>query len=551
MAEMITSEASGIVCTVVCGAVKFLVEGNYKSMLATASLLSVDSIIVTPEGRKINGQHIGQRHVGDCRKSVKTLYSPRYSMFANGQGQFISPELRYTGLFITNRFYGKGVAEYTFRGQEFQRYDGEFYDGSRCGNGTMYLRDKEGLEYKYFTGSWKDDQPWTGTYFGEDGTPVRKRREGLDTSVDAAESLPALAVPSNGANSPLHGSQKETPQGTPHTPTAGSGSAQPSPPPSRSPTVELTRPRVVFIVVQGTSMSSMLNFQKADELAAVLRTSDGRLISGKHSGPREIVPLRGPEFVPYISWCCFFCCRQTKTAYYLRPIGNGTFTNMDDPACPITYTGPMLDGRMMRQEVKSQGESSSAHDMGRIKSANASPFATRPAAAASPVPTPATPDPAPASPTPATPPPAPRTPTPVPTPASPTPRATPVDPENLPFPAPAQAPTRVTITGTIRLLSKLHLRHGKKLKGAVMAAEMQLADGTWVAGYHEGAREKFRPKGHVRTVLRAHGKGSFHCATLAFVYEGMFIEDRMEELHVKNAQKEAGGHWVVPLGAQN
>lgn len=541
---MATAEAAGVAATVVVGAVKFFTNGNYSQMVEKSKMDSLDSFIVLPDGRRIKGQHFGQRHVSECKRSMKTLYSPRYKVYANGKGEFISPELRYTGQFIVNRFYGHGEAIYDFPHNDIQRYVGEFQHGARCRSGKLYLRDELSKEYLYFDGSWKDDQPWTGAFYDKKGTEMHQIAEGrrvattqVTLSVDSSSTIntSSTASPIHGQPSPASVTAPVSPIPPQARPTNGRGSTvelnevHVQPRPSEH---EVRHQRILLITAEETSYAAMKRLQVAERLAAVLQTRDGTLIHGVHIGPRRIVRMPEPEYAPLTLWCCFFarCCRSQQPVYYLRAEGKGEFTN-SDPAHPVRFRGKFIDGRTVVPEdlvgrdrfesgdsTTSVSEFSDPHpavsgDWGALSNnSKGSGGAGGPTLDAAP--------------------------------------DVDIDEHEVLDDSSrngAPIPSELKITGRVRLVTAAKLIHGKKLKkGSVLKAEVETADGQWVPGYHEGRRRKVKPAGNVfRSELIAEGQGYFQCRRLHFRYDGPFVNGQMTGLAV-NGGLLVGGIWTVP-----
>ena len=192
------SEAAGAAIFLLKGAIKFIAVGNYEQMTRAAEQATAVAVATMPNGKTITGHHIGTRHLSEPKRSLRSLGSPRYSLLALGRGTFHSQELQYEGLFVNNKFHGMGEATYVADRINIQKYVGEFYDGVRCGRGVLTQRTAQSIEYKYFSGTWYDDKPWSGEYYDTTGAVYAKIRSG--EPIPITENVDDVHTPGTGSS---------------------------------------------------------------------------------------------------------------------------------------------------------------------------------------------------------------------------------------------------------------------------------------------------------------------------------------------------------------
>jgi len=168
-------EAAGLAVALLKGAVKIVVEGNKQAMKEKKVELFVDARVQLPNGEWINGKHEGGRDL----KKVKRFAIKRFSLAAFGQGKFISEKVKYEGDFYNDLFHDlTGKAVY-FIDRE-TRYKGCFFQGKRDQHGVLEKYNREtGQFYLYYRGTWKDDQPETGTYYSPQGKEIARIKDGV------------------------------------------------------------------------------------------------------------------------------------------------------------------------------------------------------------------------------------------------------------------------------------------------------------------------------------------------------------------------------------
>jgi hypothetical protein len=497
-------------------------------MVAKSKEGSLDSCVVLPDGRRIVGAHYGQRHVSETKRTFKTLYSPRYKVYANGRGEFISRELRYNGQFVVNRFHGHGEATYDLPHNRIQRYVGEFHNGARCRSGKLYLRDDRSDEYLHFDGSWYNDQPWTGTFFDKLGAGVVHIQEGRRITINVA---PCTSTPTAGSStgSPLHSPRSASAPLSPPVPSAASR-------PNTEPTVvelnqlnapskrsDLRSQRILIITAEETSYSAIKRLHRTKRLAAELRTEDGTLVYGFHEGPRTIAKMSEREFFTPPLWCCSVlqccrllccCCCGKQTVYYLRADGVGEFDNGDDQH-RVRFRGRFVDGRtavledfLHRNRVGSSDSQTSSSGYTDPHPADNNDWGA----------------------------------------AEDGPPEVDIDEHEVPDSPYTLA--EVSITGRVKLVTAARWVHGSKMSGkSILKATIETADGQWVPGSYVGARRKVKSAGKVlRTELVAHGTGYFRSESLHFRYSGEFVDGVMTGLAAAGGTQ-ADGVWTMPTAA--
>jgi tetratricopeptide (TPR) repeat protein len=148
-------------------AIQLLIDGNKDEVEAEIKKDFVKAKIELPDGTSEEGHHKGGRVLAGGEK--EHFYSVRrYFAEATGLGSFISAKARYEGEFLKNVFHDlTGQAKFYIEGE--QRFTGCFKEGKRAGPGTLEKYNREsGDFYVYYKGTWREDEPETGTFFSPD-----------------------------------------------------------------------------------------------------------------------------------------------------------------------------------------------------------------------------------------------------------------------------------------------------------------------------------------------------------------------------------------------
>ncbi|MGA8164642.1 MAG: hypothetical protein WB791_06410 [Waddliaceae bacterium] len=172
-------ETAGLLSPSLKGALKILVEGDEQEVRKKTADTFVKAKIQLPNGEWIEGLHSGERILSDPVRSLRTFGMKRFYLLANGHGKFISEKVEYEGNFLNNLFHDlEGKAKY-FIDQETQ-YTGSFLNGKRSRQGDLEKYNPEkGEFYLYYCGTWKEDQPETGTYYSSQGITIARIQDGV------------------------------------------------------------------------------------------------------------------------------------------------------------------------------------------------------------------------------------------------------------------------------------------------------------------------------------------------------------------------------------
>jgi len=167
-----------LVLDILKGTVQLMLEGNKQEVRNQKDEQFIDARVQLPNGEWIMGKHEGGRALSKPKRSFKTMCMKKYHLVACGQGKFISRQVKYEGDFYENLFHDLTGEAHYFINQE-SKYTGCFNEGKRSGHGTLekYSRER-GEFYLYYRGTWREDQPETGTYFSQEGEEIAIVRGG-------------------------------------------------------------------------------------------------------------------------------------------------------------------------------------------------------------------------------------------------------------------------------------------------------------------------------------------------------------------------------------
>lgn len=105
----------------------------------------------------------------------------RFTLQANGEGEFTAPQLSYRGRFVNGKFHDlTGNASCVF--DSVHNYTGGFEDGHFSGPGDLGI--SIGGQLHRIQGDWRQSRLWTGRYCDEAGDEIMVVEEGIRTLHD-------------------------------------------------------------------------------------------------------------------------------------------------------------------------------------------------------------------------------------------------------------------------------------------------------------------------------------------------------------------------------
>ena len=167
-----------LVLDILKGTIQLMLEGNKSEVRNQKDEQFIDARVQLPNGEWIMGKHEGGRALSKPKRSMRSFGMKKYHLVACGQGKFISRQVKYEGDFYENLFHDLTGEAHYFINQD-SRYTGCFSEGKRSGHGILEKYDRErGEFYLYYRGTWREDQPETGTYFSQIGEEIANVRDG-------------------------------------------------------------------------------------------------------------------------------------------------------------------------------------------------------------------------------------------------------------------------------------------------------------------------------------------------------------------------------------